>query len=268
MRRRHFLVAIIVLVWVFALLPSCLEPTQITLDIRTDVRCDQAKGISITAGDQGSVQTAPPRLVSRDCSPDGRIGTLVVTPEGDRDADVAFRVVMGVDVPVEECTPEKRNKGCIEQKRLVSYVEHTPIELPIDMLLICLGVYCDPASTCAANGKCVPARVNPEDCKPPKRCIPGENGEVGVDGSVGEDGSVTEDGGISSDGPITTDGPVTSDAPNDQTTSSDAPKDQTAADAPKDNFAPDNDVPDAPMPNEGGVVVPMDGGGMVVDDGG
>ena len=147
---------------------SCLDPTQITLDVRTDVRCELVRGLTIVGGRPGAVEGAPPTTETTRCLPSGEIGTLVATPKETKSDNVAFKVVMGVDRPVADCKSEDGYKGCIIQRRQVAFVPRTPITLPVYMLLVCVGVPCDENSTCAANGKCVPAKItDPERCVRP-----------------------------------------------------------------------------------------------------
>src|SRR4051794_3435682 len=83
------------------LAPSCLSPTQITLDLRTDVDCSSVQGTAVSAAAPGSVERGAPKLTTRRCESTGSIGTLVVSPESGTDARVAIRIVTGVSVPVE-----------------------------------------------------------------------------------------------------------------------------------------------------------------------
>lgn len=174
---------------------SCLDPTQITLTVSTDLRCDVTKGTAFTGGqDALAIEAAPPTGTTQRCVAGG-VGTLVAS-SGEKDGRAVFVVTMGVDVPVSECTAAKSWKGCIVQRRSLRYVKHTPLTLPIAMLLVCKDKVCDANSTCARSGKCVPSEIkNAESCAdadcypegdspPPK---PGEDG--GSDGADPSDGS-------------------------------------------------------------------------------
>jgi hypothetical protein len=196
---------------------SCLDPTQITVDISTDMQCADTKGTSIVGGAPGTVELATPTTTTRDCD-NGRIGTLVSTPAGSKDVDAAFVVVMGVDVPVSQCTAANHFKGCIVERRLIHYIPHTPLNLPITMWLVCKDVECGPDTTCARNGKCTSARIaDPAACAASPCFIEGDGPFVpGSDGGPADDaiadGTTTD--GPSADGP-TSDGPPIGDAPND-----------------------------------------------------
>jgi hypothetical protein len=191
-----------------AALVGCKDPTQILLDVRTDLPCSAARGTGIAAGAPGTVERAPFAVESRDCSEGGAIGTLVVTPESSNDADVGFRVVLGVDVDSSACTADNGYKGCIVQRRQVRYLPHTPIQLPFDMLRVCKGVPCDEQSTCASSGVCIPSRIpDPEECVPPKRCYPpGDPGGSPPDGGAMEAGADAVADADASKPPITVNG--------------------------------------------------------------
>jgi hypothetical protein len=178
---------------------SCLDPTEITLSVTTDVRCSDTKGAAFSGGSSPSaVEGANPNATTLRCQ-DGQIGTLVATPSGSKDTDAAFVVTLGVDRPVRECTPANHYHGCIVQRRAIRYTKHKPIELPIVMRLACKDVECDVDSTCARNGKCVPARVDGERCANGS-CFP-EGDPPGVDAGGGDpDGATTGDGGATTDG--------------------------------------------------------------------
>ncbi len=194
---------------------SCLDPTQITVVVSTDVRCEDTKGTSFVGGRPGGLDLDTPATSTTDCA-QGRIGTLVSTPSGDKNADAAFAVVMGVDRPVSECTSADHFKGCIVQRRLLRYIRHTPLELPVTMWLVCKDVECGPDTTCARSGKCVPARIGD-----PSRCAEGpclpEGEELFVPGG-------------------------------------DRPVGDGATDSPEDRSAPDGTLLDSPV--DGPLVVP------------
>jgi hypothetical protein len=176
---------------------SCLDPTQITVDIATDVKCVDTKGTAIAGGTPGTLELASPTTSTRDCD-NGHVGTLVSTPSDSKDVDAAFMVVLGVDRPVSECTADNHFKGCIVQRRLIHYVKHTPLNLPITLWLVCKDIECGPDTTCARSGKCVSARItDPASCAAGPCFIEGDGPFVpGADG--GPDGPVG-DGGV--DGP-------------------------------------------------------------------
>lgn len=189
-------------VWGFS---ACLDPTQITLNVKTDVPCASSKGVAFTGGKPGAVERAPSSTVTMDCNA-GDIGTLVATPTDDKDVAAAFLVVQGVDRPVAECAAAGF-KGCIVQRRILRYLSHTPLTLPIQMHLVCKDQACGEFETCNRYRQCVSATIaSPDQCADGE-CWPEGDGREGgntgdastVDGPTG-DGANTDG---SSDGPKT-----------------------------------------------------------------
>ena len=58
------------------LLSGCLEATQVTFKITTDIPCDRVNGTSITVGLLGETEAADPREVIRQCRQDGTVGII------------------------------------------------------------------------------------------------------------------------------------------------------------------------------------------------
>lgn len=205
-----------------ATLPACAAPTEIVVSVRTDVACASTKGTSVTASALSAAESSAPSTIDRRCMPDGEIGTLVIVPASDDDATIAIRVVLGVDADASTCTAENGYRGCIVQRRRLSFIENTTLELPFDMLLVCRGVPCDEDSTCAANGRCVPLTISePSRCAPPLRCYPdadpaNDTGGLPTDGTVEQ--KVPPPAGASDAGDAGIDGDATtSDASTDAT---------------------------------------------------
>jgi hypothetical protein len=151
---------------------ACREPTQITLEVTTDVPCANVRGTTVTVGTLDSLegkQTAA--SVTNRCQTQ-RIGSLVLVPSGANDDTVALRVVTGVKVRPDECTPESGYKGCVVARRALRFIPHTPLYLPVEMSQSCLDVTCDPSETCF-KGQCVPATIaDPESCTSGGSCQP------------------------------------------------------------------------------------------------
>lgn len=146
--------------------PACLAPTQLTLELRTDVPCASVHGVSITVGAPGAIEAAPPSTTTNACSDDGNIGTIAVAPAGGKAERIAIRAILGVDVPVEQCTAEKKYLGCIVVRRELSFVPQTTSIVPIGFYLACRNVACDGNSTCKGRGQCVSAGEEPGKPKP------------------------------------------------------------------------------------------------------
>lgn len=135
---------------------ACLGPTQLVVDVRTNVPCTdstQFKGVAIYVGEPGiDVETRAPQLATNSCDASGEVGTLVVTPTGANDAQVGIRVVAGLTRNPEECAA-KNYDGCIVARRTVRYLAHTSQTVVVALTSDCVGNACDLNHTCV-NGSC------------------------------------------------------------------------------------------------------------------
>ena len=145
-----------------ALAAACRDPTQITLDVTTDVPCAELRGTVFRVGRPGELANAPPATVVPSCvDGEGHVGTLVLVPSGDKSENVALSVVSGRGVDPESCIDGA--KGCVFARRALRFLPHTPLRLPIKMSAVCAGVPCGADQTCV-EGACVSAAVDPSLC--------------------------------------------------------------------------------------------------------
>ncbi len=154
---------------------GCQDPTQVRLHVRTDVPYEPNRMLSFVAATPERMATAAPDVVvDKPWGGRGDVGTLVVVPEGEKNGRLAIRVVMGVAKDPTQCTAEQPD-GCVVTRRLLRFVEHRSVELPIGLHAICEGVSCDESSTCNALGDCVSAEIDPNRCEDPTDpgCLPG-----------------------------------------------------------------------------------------------
>ncbi len=186
---------------------ACREPTQITVELSTDVACAEARATTVTVGLPGGLERGDPAVVSSACESEGsrgELGTVVLVPSGDDDAPVGVKVTLAVsDDAVEDCSKEY-GRHCIVARRTLRYLPHTPLVLPIELSRVCQGVFCDEDSTCQ-NGVCVDATVDPNDCAAPPGCVPGGPGGSGGAGGAGGAGGGGGDGGDDCVVPVTED---------------------------------------------------------------
>ena len=76
-----------------ALLPAafahagCRAPTQVTLQVRSDIPCSKLGGTVIRVGSPSDTEGREPTATTTSCSADGTIGSLVVVPSGAADAE-------------------------------------------------------------------------------------------------------------------------------------------------------------------------------------
>ena len=168
-----------------ALSASCQQPTELTLVLSTNAKCGtQLTSTAIYVGSSseatnGRLQTkAPsPDALTKNCV-NGDIGTLVLTPGAMHGAVVVVAGFGGK--PAEECF-DGNYVNCIVARRTFSFVQHTPLTIPVELELDCLNVPCDQNSTCH-NGACYSAKI---DCASNGTCTnPGDNDAGPVDGGA------------------------------------------------------------------------------------
>jgi len=217
---------------------GCLTATEISVEVTTDVPCNDTgvQSTTISVGQLGPGLDERPAAASQTRCTDGYIGALVVVPSGANDEAVAFKVTTGVGKSADQC-PAAGGPGCIVARRALRFLPHTRLDVPVAMRGSCVGVVCDPTSTCVM-GACVPATVSdPSSCAAPGGC--GEGALLSI-----------ADGGADATVDATTDGAT------DATT--DGPRDASADTGPR----PDGSTPTACGDTSGlqaGAPWPMDG---------
>src|SRR3954468_7432828 len=93
---------------------ACRDPTQIMVEVTTDVRCSDLRGTTITVGQLVGLDERPLRTETNACDPvRARIGSMVIVPSGANDDTVAIRVVVGLVRDPSECVPPAYGPGCI-----------------------------------------------------------------------------------------------------------------------------------------------------------
>lgn len=150
---------------------GCLDPTQMTVEITTDVACADVRQTQIFTSSGMTFDAARTETVN--CK-DGRIGSLVIVPT--RDANDKFGV---------QIVTRLANGKSITARRYVGYVPHARLRMPIKMSASCIDVSCRPDQTCL-QGRCVDAAIDPQRC-----AGVGCNEDALSDGGAG-DASVTD----------------------------------------------------------------------------
>lgn len=150
---------------------ACKAPTQITIELRTDVRCADVRGTAITVGSLGSLEGTPATTVTTACDPaTGRIGSMVIVPSGARDDQVALRFVMGLGRDPGECAPPAYGAGCIVARRALRFIEGRSLVVPVFLGAVCNGIPCEATQTCA-GGSCTTAVIEDSSrCAEPSGC--------------------------------------------------------------------------------------------------
>jgi alpha-tubulin suppressor-like RCC1 family protein len=185
-----------------ASLVGCRAPTQITVDVSTNVPCASWQGTAIAVGTLGpALEAKPATTTSTYCDSSGHLGSVVAVPSGGDNASVAFRVVGAVSQTLEACTGDA-GAGCIVARRALNFIPHESLSLSVPLVSACEGVPCDPLSTCV-DGQCRPATIaNPGNCAD-QTCGegalgPADGGTVGptdgsvLDSTVGGDGALPD----------------------------------------------------------------------------
>ena len=80
----------------------------------------------------------------------------MVLPSGSDDERISLRVVAGRNTA--DCTANLQS-GCIEARRSLGFVPHTPLFLPLELAKSCENVVCDNASDTCSAGQCVPSNI-------------------------------------------------------------------------------------------------------------
>ena len=183
---------------------ACYSPTQVTVEVMTDLPCAGTQGTTITTGPGGAAGGGA-SAVATVCA-DQSYGSLVIVPSGARDERILVTVVTGVSKPAEMCVPPYA--GCIVARRSLRFVKHAALRLPVLMRSSCVGIPCDDETTCVA-GVCVSATIDD-----PSRCARAGCSEDDLpQGPPNDAGTAPIDGGAdaAADGPIAdaqSDGPV------------------------------------------------------------
>lgn len=145
---------------------GCRTPTQVTLELSTDVPCSTVRTTTLTVGDFQALDEKDPTAVTDDCD-DGealhRIGSLVVVPSDAKDAEFGVKVVLGIDTRADQCAAPDY-EGCIVARRKMRFLPQTELLLPITLRGTCKDARCGADQTCVFT-QCVPAAVpRPELC--------------------------------------------------------------------------------------------------------
>lgn len=161
-------------------LGACFGPTEITVGVTTNARCDKGIQTQIFTAPRGTKDFgAAPAADTRQCGPD--VGTLSIVPSGARDDQFDVQVVAGVGVDASSCRSENV-ANCIVARRRVSFRPHKSLRVPVFLSDRCIGVPCDSETTCDL-GTCTPST----DCT--ELGCPRERGDLSVDTDGGTDAS-------------------------------------------------------------------------------
>lgn len=155
-----------------ALAPACYGPTEMIVEVTSDVPCTSAPRTGLYVGPPFKND---PATVTEDCTPTAAgstVGTLALVPGGES-GHAAVKVVLAVGQRVDQC--EMHPELCIVATRSFSYLEHRSLHLPIRLFAECLGKRCPEDQTCGAGGLCMSDDVtcSADGCRLPSEPPPG-----------------------------------------------------------------------------------------------
>jgi hypothetical protein len=161
------------------------------LDVTTDVGTEWAPSalVSFSFGKAGETENAEPATVQPGAwSSDGQIGDLVVVPSQSKHAKVGIRVVMALGRDPGDCTLDEPAE-CIIARRQLRFLQNETLRLPIPLYAACLGVPCEPDTTCDILGRCIRSDIDALECAKlgGAACEP-EVEESSSDGGAGQRG--------------------------------------------------------------------------------
>ena len=197
---------------------ACRSPTEITIEVTTDVACSDARGSSVTVGRFGShdgIEDKPATSTSVRCEA-GRLGALVVVPSGANDDEVAFKIVMGFGRPLEQCLAPSYGKGCIVARRELRFLPHAAVTVPVVMRASCDGIACSETQTCVRGScrdatihdaaQCAAAGCGEDALAPSGDAGAPDSGTLDAGSGDGGAGDANEGGGDADSGPSPVDG--------------------------------------------------------------
>ncbi len=148
-----------------AALASCLSATEIRVTLSTNVACSSQPTEAVFLG-----AATLPLARSNACTAgtqNNLIGSIVVLPKVSSDERVEINVVGSIDntISAAECANRfaahadpSLLKPCIQARRSIAFIAHSPLDLPIVMDSACAGVVCKEGQTCVGGG-CVDDHV-------------------------------------------------------------------------------------------------------------
>ena len=159
---------------------GCYGATQVTVALSTDLACDGTLDALVYKGAPRTLDSTP-NAETKACTAatlqgaDNDIGTLTLTPSGDKNAQVEVKAVLarngknpaGCDADATDC---------IVATRTFSFSEHSSQTVSIRLLQDCLGTACPEGQTCIGAGQCT---TNSVTCTDPGGCS-----DAGTDGGI------------------------------------------------------------------------------------
>jgi N-acetylneuraminic acid mutarotase len=195
---------------------ACRGPTQVTVEVTTDVGCGDTPITGIAVAATGAAAESKPfASTSSACDAAGTVGSLVLVPSGGNSDELAVRVVLGHGgKSADQCIASGYGAGCIVARRELHYSPHTSLTVPVSMRSECDGVACSPGSTCV-RGVCVSSVIPDVSACEGSGCgesvLPGAPTSISDAGTDGAGDVAVKDTGSGADSPV--DSPVLTDTP-------------------------------------------------------
>lgn len=134
-------------------LVDCAEPTQIVIEVYSDAcpgtpaKTQKINSTGIAVGTAADIDTRAPSAVREGCERAPGVGTLTIYPSGDKDSEVAIRVLAGVENTPDRClAPDFA--GCIVHRRVLRFKPNETVRAVVRLSLACLNRKCAEGQTC------------------------------------------------------------------------------------------------------------------------
>src|SRR5262245_27123593 len=105
---------------------GCRTHTQVFVELSTDVECGEFDGATVTVGEPQKLEGKPPVGRADGCDNGAglhRIGSIVVVPSDEDDAQFGVEVIAGIHgKSPESCTDATGYEDCIIARRAVRFV--------------------------------------------------------------------------------------------------------------------------------------------------
>lgn len=133
----------------------CRTATEIVLEIRTNAPCVRVRSTAVLTGRTvDDFDTRGAAAMREGCeTPRGEIGTLVLTPSGADDGELAVQVTLGLGRAADTCSTTDR-AGCVVARRALRFAPGKTTRVGIELDALCEGRVCATAETCE-QGRCV-----------------------------------------------------------------------------------------------------------------
>lgn len=137
---------------------TCLDPTEVRLTIQTNI-CDLREVAVFLEGTSApSATTTLTQDPSCDPSKMRKAGTVVFIPSTGGGSKARFGFKVEGTLTGGSCDGAMKSKCVVATRRSAGYIDHTRLDLPVDLTRDCVDVTCADNQTCV-SGRCVSADV-------------------------------------------------------------------------------------------------------------